>query len=67
MDRGLIALLPAVRDLAGPDQVILAAGGIADGRGLAAALMLGAMAGHGAEAKMYGAFSVRCLSMAGAT
>lgn len=42
MDRGLTALLPSVRDLAGPDQVILAAGGIADGRGLAAALMLGA-------------------------
>ena len=42
MDRGLVALLPAVRDLAGPDQVIVAAGGIADGRGLAAALMLGA-------------------------
>lgn len=42
IDRGLTALLPAARDLAGPDQVILAAGGIADGRGLAAALMLGA-------------------------
>jgi nitronate monooxygenase len=42
MDRGLISLLPAVRDLAGPDQLLLAAGGIADGRGLAAALMLGA-------------------------
>ena len=42
MDRGLTTLLPAVRDLAGPDQLILAAGGIADGRGLAAALMLGA-------------------------
>ncbi len=42
MDRGLIALLPAVRDLVGPDQLLLAAGGIADGRGLAAALMLGA-------------------------
>lgn len=42
MDRGLIALLPAVRDLAGGDQIVLAAGGIADGRGLAAALMLGA-------------------------
>ncbi len=41
MDRGLSALLPAVRDLAGPDQIILAAGGIADGRGLAATLMLG--------------------------
>ncbi|WP_269584797.1 NAD(P)H-dependent flavin oxidoreductase [Roseibium sp. Sym1] len=42
MDRGLTALLPAVRDLAGPGQVVLAAGGLADGRGLAAALMLGA-------------------------
>ena len=42
MDRGLMSLLPAVRDLAGPSQVIAAAGGIADGRGLAAALMLGA-------------------------
>lgn len=42
MDRGLTSLLPAVRDLAGSDQIILAAGGIADGRGLAAALMLGA-------------------------
>jgi nitronate monooxygenase len=42
MDRGLTALLPAVRDLAGPDLPILAAGGLADGRGLAAALMLGA-------------------------
>lgn len=42
MVRGLMSLLPAVRDLAGPDQIILGAGGIADGRGLAAALMLGA-------------------------
>lgn len=42
MDRGLTALLPAVRDLVGPEQILLAAGGIADGRGLAAALMLGA-------------------------
>ncbi|WP_193371176.1 NAD(P)H-dependent flavin oxidoreductase [Pelagibius marinus] len=42
MDRGLTALLPAVRDRAGPEQIILAAGGIADGRGLAASLMLGA-------------------------
>ncbi len=41
MDRGLTSLLPAIRDLAGEEQVILAAGGIADGRGLAAALMLG--------------------------
>ncbi len=42
MDRGLSALLPAVRDLAGTEQIVLAAGGLADGRGLAAALILGA-------------------------
>ncbi|MEM1314409.1 MAG: nitronate monooxygenase [Pseudomonadota bacterium] len=42
MDRGLIALLPAVRDLAGPETILLGAGGVADGRGLAAALSLGA-------------------------
>ncbi|GAB5468545.1 MAG: nitronate monooxygenase [Rhodospirillales bacterium] len=42
MDRGLMTLLPAVRDLAGPEQILVAAGGIGDGRGLAAALMLGA-------------------------
>lgn len=42
MDRGLVSLLPSVRDLVGKDAVVLAAGGIADGRGLAAALMLGA-------------------------
>ncbi len=42
MDRGLMSLLPAVRHLAGPQQIILAAGGIADGRGLASSLMLGA-------------------------
>lgn len=41
-DRGLFSLLPAIRDLAGADQIIMAAGGIADGRGLAAALTLGA-------------------------
>ena len=41
MDRGLMSLLLAVRDLAGDDQAIVAAGGLADGRGLAAALMLG--------------------------
>ncbi len=41
-DRGLFSFLPAIRDLAGPDQIIMAAGGIADGRGLAAALTLGA-------------------------
>lgn len=42
MDRGLMTLLPAVRDLAGPEKILVAAGGIGDGRGLAAALMLGA-------------------------
>jgi nitronate monooxygenase len=39
--RGLFSLLPAVVDAVAPTPV-LAAGGIADGRGLAAALMLGA-------------------------
>ncbi len=42
MDRGLTALLPAVRDISGPDQIIIAAGGIADGRGLASVLLSGA-------------------------
>ena len=42
MDRGLMSLLPAVRDLVGSQAIVLAAGGIADGRGLAASLMLGA-------------------------
>lgn len=42
MDRGLMSLLPAVRDLTGEGTIVLAAGGIADGRGLAASLMLGA-------------------------
>lgn len=41
MERGLMSLLPAIRDMAGPEQIILGAGGIADGRGLAAVLMLG--------------------------
>jgi nitronate monooxygenase len=40
--RGLTVLLPAVRDLAGDDRLVVAAGGIGDGRGLAASLMLGA-------------------------
>jgi len=40
--RGTLALVPALVDLAGPQVPVLAAGGIADGRGLAAALMLGA-------------------------
>ncbi len=35
-------LLPAIRDLAGEDRIVLAAGGIGDGRGLAASSMLGA-------------------------
>lgn len=39
--RGAMALVPAVVDMA-PDTPVLAAGGIADGRGLAAALMMGA-------------------------
>jgi nitronate monooxygenase len=42
--RGTLPLVPAVADAVAPTPVI-AAGGIADGRGLAAALMLGA---HGA-------------------
>jgi len=42
MDRGLMSLLPAVRSMTGPEQILLAAGGIADGRGLASALLLGA-------------------------
>ena len=42
MDRGLISLLPAVRDAVGSDQILVAAGGISDGRGLTAALNLGA-------------------------
>ena len=43
--RGTLPLVPAVADFvkaAGSDVLIVAAGGIADGRGLAAALMLGA-------------------------
>jgi nitronate monooxygenase len=41
ISRGTFPLVPAVVDLAG-DVPVAAAGGIADGRGLAAALMLGA-------------------------
>ena len=43
--RGIVtslALIPAVRDAIGPDVPIVASGGFADGRGLAAALALGA-------------------------
>ena len=40
--RGLIALVPEVIDAIGTVIPVVAAGGIADGRGLAAALMLGA-------------------------
>ena len=43
--RGTISLVPTVVDLVArerPDVLVLAAGGIADGRGIAAALMLGA-------------------------
>jgi nitronate monooxygenase len=41
VSRGTFALVPAVCDVAG-DVPVAAAGGVADGRGLAAALMLGA-------------------------
>jgi nitronate monooxygenase len=40
--RGTFALVPAVVDAVGDRAVVVAAGGVADGRGLAAALMLGA-------------------------
>lgn len=40
--RGTMTLVPEVVDAVGDDALVLAAGGIADGRGLAAALMLGA-------------------------
>ena len=40
--RGLITLVPEIVDLVGARIPVVAAGGIADGRGLAAALMLGA-------------------------
>ena len=40
--RGTLSLVPEVVDAVGDRALVLAAGGIADGRGLAAALMLGA-------------------------
>jgi nitronate monooxygenase len=40
--RGTFALVPAVVDAVGQHAIVLAAGGVADGRGLASALMLGA-------------------------
>jgi nitronate monooxygenase len=42
VSRGLVSLIPEVMDAIGAGIPVLAAGGIADGRGLAAALMLGA-------------------------
>jgi nitronate monooxygenase len=42
ISRGLVSLLPEVVDAIGTGIPVLAAGGIADGRGMAAALMLGA-------------------------
>lgn len=42
VSRGLVSLLPEVVDAIGTRIPVVAAGGIADGRGLAAALMLGA-------------------------
>jgi nitronate monooxygenase len=42
VSRGLVSLLPEVVDAIGTRIPVLAAGGIADGRGLAAALVLGA-------------------------
>jgi nitronate monooxygenase len=42
VNRGTLSLVPAIVDLAGPGVPVFAAGGVADGRGLAACLMLGA-------------------------
>lgn len=42
VSRGVVSLVPEVADAVGPNVPVVAAGGIADGRGLAAALMLGA-------------------------
>jgi nitronate monooxygenase len=41
-NRGMVTLVPEVIDAVGPSVPVVAAGGIADGRGVAAALMLGA-------------------------
>ena len=41
-DAGTIVSVPAVRDAVGDRALVLASGGIVDGRGIAAALMLGA-------------------------
>jgi hypothetical protein len=40
--RGLVTLVPEVMDAVGAEIPVVASGGIADGRGLAAAIMLGA-------------------------
>ncbi len=40
--RGLVSLLPEIRDAVGAEVPVVAAGGLADSRGLAAALLLGA-------------------------
>jgi nitronate monooxygenase len=40
--RATMTLVPEVRDFIGPEPLLLAAGGLADGRGLVAALALGA-------------------------
>ena len=42
VSRGLVSLVPEVVDAVGKNTPVLGAGGIADGRGLAAAIMLGA-------------------------
>ena len=42
LHRASLPLIPAVRDAVGDQTVLIAAGGIADGRGMAAALLLGA-------------------------
>ncbi|AMU11560.1 2-nitropropane dioxygenase [Burkholderia cenocepacia] len=41
-ESSLLTLLPAVRDKIGGDPLVLASGGISDGRGMAAALIMGA-------------------------